>query len=340
MSSSLNDYGKRHEVTNRFSEDGASVVSNSQLYPSGPQSYSEAGYRGDAQRSINEVDFVYALQRPGVVPMGEPIASSVDMSEGLNRYHRPQHAMVSHGISHMNQRGVPTRGTSAIGLGSRSFGDNHSDSVAGARRHSIGTAQSLGQYLPHGGQGSFGGQMDYFGNGIPLRNGMIQALGDPLHQMDNPQILQDSMMSGNINQLAYGNAQAYLQQQHAALQQQQALLQQQQAAIAHQQQQLQAYGIDSALVNTNPNVPNFSARNQFVQTGSGYYVVSSMDSSAIMMSNPGVSSDVSQDGISNDYWGSQHQSTGYYQNSFDDGRGTNQALHPPNGIAFRGGMSM
>jgi hypothetical protein len=155
--------------------------------------------------------------------------------------------------------------------------------------------------------------------------------------MGNARVPQDGSMSGDF---AYGNAQAYLQQQHAALQRQQAVLQQQQAALALQQQQLRSYGIDPALFNSNasnPNGSNVSGSNQFGQTGGGYYYASSVDGTPMMMPNQGVS----QHGMASTYGMSpHHQNVGSYQNNFDDSRGGGQGFHPPNANNYRGGMSM
>ena len=151
-------------------------------------------------------------------------------------------------------------------------------------------------------------------------------------------------MNGDLQQqqqLAYGNAQAYLQQQHAALQQQQALLQQQQAALALQQQQLQAYGINPGLLNANgavnANGSNFNGMNQYGQTGGGYYYVASADGTPMMVPNQ---QGVAQQGMANAYgMPQQHdQYGGSYQNNFADG---SQGFNPPNPAAnYGGGMSM
>jgi hypothetical protein len=60
--------------------DSASVVSTHRRF-SGPQSYCEAGPSGPFLGSFNELDFATALQRPGVVPMGDAsVCSSVDLN--------------------------------------------------------------------------------------------------------------------------------------------------------------------------------------------------------------------------------------------------------------------
>lgn len=341
MSQSLTDYANQLGQTTRFAGDNSSItgqVPGSHPYSAGPQSYNEAGYGGAIQGSFNQNDFVYALQRPGVVPMGESLPS-VDLSAGpILHQHHQQHSVGSHGTGH---RGVQHRGNSAYDLTSRSFGDSYVDStLSDPHGHSLGTsANSLGQHLPVGSQGSFGGQMNVTTHGMvhSLENPMLQQMANAPHPQMADGSVHGGSMPGDFPQLPYGNAQAYLQQQRAALQQQAALLQQQQAALALQQQQLQAYGINPALFNSNPSNSNFSGANQqFGQTGGGYYYVSSVDGT--QMTIPGQV--FPQQSLPAGYdMNSQYQNVGNYQNNFDDSGGGGQGFHPPNDNNYRG-MSM
>lgn len=103
------------------------------------------------------------------------------------------------------------------------------------------------------------------------------------HQPQHPGI--DSSMNAQ---------QVYLQQQHAALQQQQLLLQQQQAALALQQQQLQAYGMNPVMLNTNTAAnPGGIALNGWQMgapgVGGGFIYVSAADGTPMLMAaNPGM----------------------------------------------------
>lgn len=306
LSSSFTDY-----ANGTVGGDNASIVSGPLPQTSGPLSYSEVGYpSGFLQNSFNEVDFAYALQRPGVVPMGESsVASSVDMSISQ------QQLMGSIGVNNRNHlRTASRRASAGTTATSRSYGEMHD--VAGERGNglgfgvgSVGTApgglghqssasmqmaaalpqqppgsvdpqipSSLGQQLPFGSQGSYA-------NGA-------QTVEDPMLQTHMHQ--DPTMMANNLQQqLAYGNAQAYLQQQHAALQQQQLLLQQQQAALALQQQQLQVYGLSPGMVNSgavggpamlNPgNAQQFGGMNQLASANTGYYYVTSADGTPMMV---------------------------------------------------------
>jgi hypothetical protein len=326
-------------------------------YASGPQSYSEANHPGSFLGSFNEVDFAYALQRPGVVPMGESVSSSVDLNAGPNMHHHQQHTVGSYGTNHQQhavgsygtnrqQRGQRRGGSANNALTSRSYGEM--PDANDSQRHSLATAPGLlGQHMAYGSQGSFAGQGEFVGNGVPQQNGMVQPPVSSMHQMGSAHLPQDSSMSADFQQqLAYGNAQAqslaYIQQQHAALQQQQAILQQQQAALAFQQEQLRAYGGLNPAMNGNngPNGANFGGMNQYGQAvgqaGNGYYYVPSADGTP-MMSNQGVP----QAGMTSSYGMLPQQQNLGYQPNYADGAGVDQGFHPPNPTNhYRGGMSM
>jgi hypothetical protein len=375
LSSSLTDYALPHGTAGHLAGDNVSIISGAQMYPVGPQSYSDAYTSGVMPGSFNEVDFAYALQRPGVVPMGESVSSSVDIGAGPNLHLQQQHSSVgSYGTNRVqaHQRGQ-RRGGSAGGTSSRSVGGNP-ESMNDSRWHAPGSLgqqmppSSLGQQLPHGSHGSYGGPMDFVGNGVAQQDqanmvvyggqqqgSMVQPLEDPRLQIVSAPMPQDSAVSNNLQQhLAYGNAQAILQQQHAALQQQQALLQQQQAALALQQQQLQAYTMNPQLLNPGgvPNandgsyggVPNasggsYGGMNQYGQTGGGYYYVSSVDGTPMMMPNEGMP----QPGLAPAYGMPQQvqQQMGGYPSSVNQNGGGDQGLYPPNPNHYnRGGMSM
>jgi hypothetical protein len=304
--------------------DNASVVSGQFPYTSAPLSYNDAGYpTGFLQNSFNEVDFAYALQRPGVVPMGDQsVSSSVDLSSaGLSQLQQQQ-LIASMGVNNRNHLRT-AQGRSSSGMTSRSYGDtgdlsvDHRGNTFGFAPGSVGTAPgglgqqmsssmqmpgamaqqtpsslnqqlaaSLGQQLAFGSQGSYagGGHAD----ALAQQAMMMQALDDPMLQA---QLQQDPTSMGNNpqqqqqqqQQLAYGNAQAYLQQQHAALQQQQLLLQQQQAALALQQQQL-AYGLSPGMGDQ-----QLGGMNQFAQANGGYYYVTSADGTPMIVSAAGLS---------------------------------------------------
>lgn len=298
--------------------DAPSVVSGPQLYTSGPLSYTNAGYPSGFMNSFNEVDFASALQRPGVVPMGESVSSSVDMG-GLSSYQQQQifgslggnnrnlvratqGAMASRSYGGMGE--IP-QDRNSLGFAPGSVGTTPSG-MGQQRSSSMQLGSSLGQQ-PHGMfnqqlSASFGQEL-HFGNagaGVPSnllsqQSGMTQAMDDQImqaqmHQMQM-QMQQDPTTIANTLQqhLVYGNAQAYLQQQHAALQQQQLLLQQQQAALALQQQQLQVYGLNPGMVNGAPaaynqNAGQHAAMNQFGQADGGYYYVTSADGTPMMVS--------------------------------------------------------
>jgi hypothetical protein len=316
LSASYTDYGHSNVAA-----DNASVVSGQLPYASGPLSYNGAGYpTGFLQNSFNEVDFAYALQRPGVVPMGDQsVASSVDLSNaGLSQLQQQQ-LLSSMGANNRNHLRTAQRRASS-NMTSRSYGDTGDVSVdrgntLGFAPGSVGTAPgglgqqmsssmqmsgamaqqvpsslnqplsaSLGQQLPYGSQQSYGGGPP--ADALAQQAMMMQALEDPRLQQTQ-QVQQDPNSMANNLQQQY--AQAYLQQQHAALQQQQLLLQQQQAALALQQQQL-VYGLSPGMGGQNgEQQQQLGGMNQYAQPNQGYYYVTSADGTPMMVSAAGLS---------------------------------------------------
>jgi hypothetical protein len=333
LSASYTDYANAQ--SGRVGNETDSVVSGQTGYLSGPLSYTEAGYQSSLlQNSFNEVDFAYALRRPGVVPMGESVSSSVDMSATGLTQQQQQHLLESYGGNSRSQlRAAQQQRRIANSMPSRSFGEVGDPTVDRGNTHmfapgSLGTAPgavsqqipsslqmgssiaqqspstlnyqtvpSLGQNLPYGNQGMYlsGNSVDSFGQ----QGFILPSLEDPMmqHQQD------PNLMASSLQQQM---AQVYLQQQHAALQQQQLLLQQQQAALALQQQQLQAYGIS-------PASHQLNAMNQYAQPNGGYYYVTSADGTPMMVPTSGLS----QPGA----YGLQQQPTGYEATSFNGQHG-------------------
>ena len=297
MSTSYSDLPNNSQFVNNNDDASMGGMSNPHLYQSIGQSYTDASYGGTWHGSV-EAEFAYALQRPGVIPMGGSVAS-FDLSVGQNS----QHASV--GGSYGGNRSIQNLGqhlpSNANTISSRSFGGNIADPISEASRVSLGgAAASLGQYPPSslrqqhqqalppgtslgqdGGPSSLGPQL---GGPAPTPSSLGQQvlqhgsynLGiygsgqqpssipqsiDPANvSMAQAGLLQDSLLGADP-----AFAQAYLQQQHAALQQQQALLQQQQAALALQQEQLRSYGVNPGLFNSNNLATVGSSVNQFGQ---------------------------------------------------------------------------
>jgi len=289
MSSSMTDYGNHQGI--RLAEDSSSVISSQRAFVSGPQSYSEVGPSGILPGSFSEADFAYALQRPGVVPMGDSVCSSVDLSvtgQGSNYQQFSQHTsfpMVgsygSNRVAHHNRRrsltGSNTMPASAA-MSSRSFdegGTTAAITTDSRQLHHALYSSSQGNVLESGAfPGSANGSTSHGLSSLPAN--MVPVPPAPgMTQQQQP--MEDPMA-------AYGNAQAYLQQQHAALRQQQLLLQQQQAALALQQQQLQAYGMNPALFS--PNGAN-NASGELNPSGVGgggyYYVAAAADGTSMLM---------------------------------------------------------
>lgn len=343
MSSSLSDFAVQPGIAGSLAGDNSSVggsTSGSHYFPVGPQSYSDNAYAS----APTEPEFAYALQRPGVVPMGESVSSSVDMSShSKHQQHRGTGSSYGSSRNHVQQQQQRTSHRNNLGAltSSRSYGDiDHGG--GDPRRQSLNIG--LGQ-MSYSSQGSYGGQYDMGLGSVTSHssNNLARAFGEepPYHAQDLPSSVQ---LGGEFqNQhVAYGNAQAYLQQQHAALQEQQALLAQQQAALALQQQQLQAYGVNPNVVPSASGAMNLTGVDQYGQIGGGgqggYYYVSSADGTPMLMQNQGgrqQQQQQQQPGMPNSYGRNNHG----YPN--ERGNSNGQGFHPASTHGnYQGGMSM
>ena len=293
--------GLRVQQEGRVEED-SSVASNPRHYITGPQSYSEAGPSSVLPGSFNEVDFAYALQRPGVVPMGDSVCSSFDMSStsqvsnyGQQQYfhHHPPHTSFplsgSYNSNRVSQRSSLThrQATGNMSMTTRSFDEGGLAAL---------TASESQRHHP-----SFlsGGSNNMGPPGEVTVGDVSQEFSSPLAP---PSVTTSQLpQPANDGLAAYGNAQVYLQQQHVALQQQQLLLQQQQTALALQQQQLQAYGANPVLFNSTMSEGtgmNFQQGGAIGANGAagmnpgfagGYYYVAAADGTPMLMAaNPGM----------------------------------------------------
>jgi len=275
LSSSYSNYaGTLGTGSTIMGGDNVSLASGQYSYPTGPMSYTEAGQMSNFLRnSLNEVDFASALQRPGVVPMGgDSIASSVDRSATGLPLHQQQQLLGSYITSRSyqnrthNAAGTVSRSHGELGCGSglgvgNALGPAPSEAREGMSQEALLRQLANGQVAEHAGPqrpsgthsqhlaSSLGQQYQNMqqsqapaGDALAQQVLLMQALENPAIQAQLRQDAAATLANSLQQQFAYGNAQVYLQQQHAALQQQQMLLQQQQAAIALQQQQLQTYG--------------------------------------------------------------------------------------------------
>lgn len=332
LSASYTDYANTQ--SGRVGNETDSVVSGQNGFMSGPLSYTEAGYQNSfLQNSFNEVDFAYALRRPGVVPMGESVSSSVDLSTTGLSQQQQQHLLESYGVtSRGHLRSAQQQRRVANAMPSRSFGDG--DPSAGRGNHhmfapgSLGTAPGgVSQQMPSSLQmglamaqqspgtlnyqpaSSLGQNIAYGNQGIYLGGTSVDSFGQQGFVMpttlDDPMMQQQQDPNLMANSLQQQMAQVYLQQQHAALQQQQLILQQQQAALALQQQQLQAYGLSP--VGHQLNAMN--TMNQYSQPNGGYYYITSADGTPMMIPTSGLA----QPGA----YGLPQQPTGYDGTSFN-----------------------
>lgn len=295
MSSSYTEYASAPVIA----DDASSVASGRNFAIHGPQSYSEAGPSGPLPGSFNEFDFAYALQRPGVVPMSDAsVASSVDpISVGQiapysnHRQHGSQHhsfsTVGSYG-SHRVSRNNANNRVSAVngGMSSRSFDEGGS-----------AVPSNIMNSPQHAHHNTFASTFESGAVASQSTNNpsaALQAQNTPHAGVSGMQTTHQPI-DGNLA------AQMYFQQQHVALQQQQLLLQQQQAALALQQQQLQAYGMNPLVLNSNnSNSTSGLHPQQFNIIGSapggatgapavggGYYYVSAADGTHMLMTaNP------------------------------------------------------
>jgi hypothetical protein len=342
QSSSLAGFPNQTGVSTHFVGDGmeprstAGSTKNPQYGISEPQSYSDTVYSGMMQGSYTDLDFAHALRRPGVVPMGGSVSSSVDMSSSLQQqyqqedYHYQQQTAGSYGTNLRHQTGVQQLARDPSGAAIHSFGEAAVGTVPGPYTQ---------QLPPYGAQGNLVSQGGFAGNTAVNQNGIIQHRNKSLEMGNNTVANSHAGPNSAIpnDVLMYGNAQAYLQQQHAALQQQQVMLQQQQAALALQQQQLQSYGMNPVLLNRNQSnltMAQFSNMNEYGQTGGGYYYAASADSNS---RNHGIAPQgmVAHNGMAVQ----QQHNTGGYGNPRG---GNNPMMSPPGSNQYtpRGGTSM
>lgn len=285
LSSSFSDYPNSMGGIVNGSGDATSVASGQPRLASGPQSYSGTGFStGLPSGSYNDVDFVFALNRPGVVPMSDSVTTSdvgsiyqqtISNSIGSTRWSlrgQPQLGQYSTVVSRsfgetMVDTSNRANASSELAFSAKSLNRQPSASygqVPGRDEGQVPTSMSrhIPNHIPHHVSqqlvGSVGDQMSYLSQSqasfaaSDVQHSMM-TVQDPMNQMGGTMPLESdpSQFASDLQQqqLAYGSAQAYLQQQHVALQQQQMMLQQQQAALALQQQQLQAYGLNPALLN-------------------------------------------------------------------------------------------
>jgi hypothetical protein len=367
MSSSLTDYAQPG-ISGRFAGDNSYVTGNTTSsfhLPMGPQSYSDLGNSGHG--ALNAPDFAFALQRPGVVPMGESFSSSIDTNP------RPLHHQQSVAPGYLTSGGHPVNSILTNAMTSRSYGESSDSGIDSLRRQYHGGVgpSSWQQQMSYG--GSHGGHSDANGIMNPQRNERGQSLDKSPSDMGSSYPPQDLSSSADYQQQ---QIQLYLQQQHAALQQQQALLQQQQAAIAIQQQQLRAYGVNPPGLNsigTNPNGnalgmntnPSLGMNQYGGTTGGEYYYVNATDGNPMLMSQGLNQQHDMSNSIPNAYGAGMPQyqtaNTGVYSTSNFDAYGNptsnfdaygnptsnidtygnpEQRFHAPSGNQYRGGTSM
>lgn len=329
-------YRNEPNVAGHFAGDAMETISvagstsNSQQGIGGPQSYSDAVYSGMMQGSYGNLDFAYALRRPGVVPMGGSVASSVDTNISLQMqylqddyYHQQQNAGF-YGTGLRNQHyGVQEMASDLpVAAASHSFGAPLVNAAPSTNAMGLPAYNAQGNWVSQAG----------FPTHLPMNHHGIQHVDNSL-ECNASHIGSNTAIPGDM--MLYGNAQVYLQQQHAALQQQQALLQQQQAALALQQQQLQAYGTNPTVLNPNQlslAAAQFNNMDQCAQGGEGYYYVASADG------NP-TSQGMGLNGMAahNSMGARQQQNVGGYGNP----RFINSSMMgPPASSQYRGGMSM
>eukprot|EP00980_Cylindrotheca_fusiformis_P008060 scaffold1717_cov117-Cylindrotheca_fusiformis.AAC.11 len=233
------------------------------------QSFSDGVYSGIMQGSYSDLGFAYSLHRPGVVPMGGSISSSLDTSITLpqqyqqDEYHHQQQQQHVSDVGNTLNHWVRHRTSDMSGSTTGCSVDN---SVGGAA--SSTNTKTEPSYPSDGVR-----QLDLARSAKGYYDGIMQHPGGSF-KMITSQMAPNN--AGHTDVMWYGNAQAYLQQQHEALQQQQALLQQQQAALALQQQQLQAYGVNPTVFpgsQSSLSGPRVDNRNRFGHNGGDYYNV-------------------------------------------------------------------
>jgi hypothetical protein len=246
---------------------------------SGPQSFSESGNSVCLPGSFNEVDFALALQRPGVVPMGDSVTtattSTASMSSG-NQSTNQSSQIGSYGshqvLNYSNQQRRYAAGS--VPWTSRSFNEGDQAPVGSTAiptvidsriqqvlysssnecRMEIGPPIELkaqveinadppielkGEYTPR----QHTSEMSTKTAGQLPSETIQPTTEDNSVSATNPGSITNHVQP-NQNLGVYENPQAYQQQLLAIqqqFQQQQLLFQQQQAALALQQEQLRAY---------------------------------------------------------------------------------------------------
>ena len=214
---------------------------------------------------INDPDFAHALIRPGNIPGGGSVASSVDINSVQSQLFRLQGAMGSSYDSRQQ---------------SYSSQQMEQSSVSGRPLHvnlSNDQRPSLDFNLSHGTGGISHGTNDMQGQPFQVDN----QLDAPIHANGSQFGIAGQDQASQFQQ------QLYFQQQHAALQQQQALLRQQQHALSLQQQQLQAYAMNPNVMQQQiiqqphqlQNPEQFNGQNG----AGGYYYVTAADGTPVLV---------------------------------------------------------
>jgi hypothetical protein len=290
LSSSMQDHGNHEHA--RLSDDASILSSGPQNYISGPQSYNDTGPTSIIPGSFNELDFAYALQRPGVVPMGESYSSSVDMSIGPSvSGHAPyiiqQHQGIGSYDANLGNMGENSNRQHATVTTSRSFGegdvrnaaktDIDQNSYMYASSHDINGVAETGRVSnnPSGAPRTIGQNTSTMSTqSVESQSQLLHSMLPPLPaqkstgasvaSMDSTNGNSDEMASRNqglahLGRFGSHDARAFFQQQQVALQQQQMILQQQQAALALQQEQLRAYGMNQAMLGFNSTAANMTS---------------------------------------------------------------------------------
>jgi hypothetical protein len=266
------------------------------VYYSGPQSYNDAA-ASTVSGSFNDLDFAYALQRPGVIPMGESYTSSVNMSNAhLGSGSAP------HIIRQQSSESYESR-QNIVSTVSRSFEDGDIRNTSNGDVYRNGRFTYSSSHDDRVAEG-FSHNSEYLKvvNGSSNIEGIHQQSAQEFHQMLPPNSLpprnsNDFALQSNLNddnsnsqgsprhhQSTIGpfgslDAQTFFQQQQAALQQQQLILRQQQAALALQQEQLRAYGMNYITTpgGTSNIVPGMVGGLQFRNTVAGMEAVGGMN---------------------------------------------------------------
>lgn len=120
LSSSFTDYPQGPVSLAGGVADASSLASSQPRFATGPQSYSGAGFGNLPPGSYNEVDFAFALNRPGVVPMCDSV-SSFDVGSVGSQQHLPRGS--TGGSSRGSLRNNVSQRRQPTPMVSRSFGE-------------------------------------------------------------------------------------------------------------------------------------------------------------------------------------------------------------------------